>query len=120
MKELLKHLTLVDFIVEMDDEIKSGKFQFKHYKSKGLQYYVQQQQKQNGKYSYHCLCVRKKHQNEHIVNTRIMLGSVNKTPSQDIREISMKKYHEFVLKKFGKSIEDFRQEKKKWETLSLD
>ena len=117
MKELLKHLTLVDFIVETDDEIKSGKFQFKHYKSKGLQYYVQQQ---NGKYGYHCLCVRKRHHNEHIVNARLMLGSVKKIPSQDIHEISMKKYHEFVLRKFGKSIEDFRQEKKKWETLSIN
>ena len=118
MKELLKHLTLVDFIVETDEEIKKGQFQFKHHKTKHLKYYVQGQQ--NGKHRYHCLCVRKNYQNGHIVNTCLMLGNILTTPSQDIREISIKKYHEFVLKKFGKSVEDFKEEKRKWETLSID
>ena len=116
MKELLKHLTLVDFIVETDEEIKSGKFQFKHYKSKGLVFHVSRHNKYNK--SYYVLMVRKRFLNEDLVSTSIVLGNVTKTSESDIHEISMKKYHEFVLKKFGKSIEDFRQEKKKWETLS--
>ena len=117
MKELLKHLTLVDFIVETDEEIKSGKFQFKHYKSKGLVFHVSKNTNKNDR-SYYVLMVRKRFLNEDLVCTTMVLGNVTKTSESDIHEISMKKYHEFVLKKFGKSIEDFRQEKKKWETLS--
>lgn len=118
MKELLKHLTLVDFIVEIDEEIKSGKFQLKHNKSKGLQFLIDKNVK--NKYDYYCLRIRKRCHDEFVIDKHLTIGNVTKVSSQDIRDISLKKYHEFVLKKFGKSVEDFKQEKRKWETLSIN